>query len=86
MSAAQPAFVLLAVDAAVAVIGIEVAVLLARRRPGGYALNLLAGACLMLALHAAVAEAAWPWILAALSAAGAAHGLDLRARWRSGRL
>ena len=86
LSTAQPAFVLLAVDAAIAVIGIEVAVLLARRTARGHALNLLAGACLMLALHAAMAEAPWPWILAALSAAGAAHGLDLRARWRSGRL
>lgn len=67
-----------------------------RRRPGaptafggegratqGYAvgLMLLPGICLLLALRAALAGAAWPWVPAALTAALIAHLLDVRARW-----
>jgi hypothetical protein len=43
---------------------------------------LLPGLCLMLALRAALAGAAWPWVPAALAAALVAHLLDLRGRWR----
>jgi hypothetical protein len=44
-------------------------------------LMLLPGICLLLAVRAALAEAAWPWVPAALTAALIAHLLDLRARW-----
>lgn len=50
--------------------------------PADYALNLLSGLCLMLALRLALGSAAWAWILAALSAAGLAHAADLWCRWR----
>jgi hypothetical protein len=54
------------------------------RGPGLRALlpTLLAGAALALALRAALSGAAWPWMAAWLSAAGVAHAVDLRARWR----
>jgi hypothetical protein len=46
-------------------------------------LRLLApGLCLLLALRAALAGAAWPYVPAALAAAGVAHLLDLLGRWR----
>jgi hypothetical protein len=44
--------------------------------------NVLAGACLLLALRAALVGAAWFWIAFALSAALFAHLLDLARRWR----
>jgi hypothetical protein len=43
---------------------------------------LLPGVCLMLALRAALAGSAWPWVPLALAAALLAHLADLRARWR----
>jgi hypothetical protein len=46
-------------------------------------LMLLPGVCLLLAVRAALAGAAWPWVPAALTAALVAHLLDLRSRWRS---
>lgn len=42
--------------------------------------NLLAGACLLLALRAALAEAGWPWLAAFLTLALIAHVADLRRR------
>ena len=45
-----------------------------------WAPNLAAGLCLMLALRAALAGAAWPWIVAALAGSGLAHAADLRRR------
>lgn len=48
---------------------------------GDYALNLLAGLCLMLALRCAVRDAGWPWLGMCLFAAGLAHAADLRLRW-----
>lgn len=45
--------------------------------------NLAAGGCLLLALRAALSEAPWTWIAAALCAALCAHLLDLSGRWRS---
>ena len=46
-------------------------------------LRLLApGLCLLLALRGALAGAAWPYVPAALAAAGVAHLLDLMGRWR----
>jgi hypothetical protein len=43
---------------------------------------LLSGACLLLALRAALAGRSWVWIAAPLAAAGVAHLVDLRLRWR----
>jgi hypothetical protein len=43
---------------------------------------LLAGACLMLALRAALVGASWEWVAAPMAGAGVAHLLDLRLRWR----
>jgi hypothetical protein len=40
------------------------------------------GLFVMLALRAALAGAAWPWVPAALSAALIAHLIELKARWR----
>ena len=52
-------------------------------RPIAIALMLLPGVLLMLALRAALADAAWPWVPAALAASLVAHMADLRERWRS---
>ena len=54
------------------------------RRPGPrtFAPFLAAGACLVLALRAALTEASWPWMAAALAGAGAAHLVDLALRQR----
>ncbi len=43
---------------------------------------LLAGACLLLALRAALVGASWEWVAVPLAGAGAAHLADLRLRWR----
>ena len=59
-----------------------------RRRHGrgvpiGEALAFLAaGACLLLALRAALVGASWAWVAAPLAGAGAAHAVDLALRWR----
>ncbi len=64
------------------------ALTLARRRTGrglsaaGLGLLLLPGIFLLLALRAALAGGAWPWVPAALLAALIAHLMDLRQRWR----
>ena len=50
--------------------------------PRDFAANLGAGLALMLAVRAALAGAAWTWVAAGLAAAGLAHLLDLRRRWR----
>lgn len=50
--------------------------------PRSYALNLLAGLCLMLALRGSVQQSGWLQINIFLFAAGVAHGLDLWRRWR----
>lgn len=43
---------------------------------------LLSGACLMLALRAALVGASWEWVAAPLAGAGVAHLADLGLRWR----
>jgi hypothetical protein len=48
----------------------------------GIGLMLLPGIFLLVALRAALAGAAWPWVPSALTAALVAHLLDLRQRWR----
>lgn len=45
-------------------------------------LMLLPGICLLLAVRAALAGAAWPWVPAALAAALISHLADLHSRWR----
>lgn len=50
--------------------------------PADYALNLLAGLCLMFALRCALFDWSQPWIWVFLLAAGAAHVADLYLRWR----
>jgi hypothetical protein len=50
--------------------------------PQDYALNLVSGLCLMLALRSVLAGAVWPWSAAALAAAGLAHGVDIARRWQ----
>ncbi len=40
-----------------------------------------AGLALMLAVRAALSEAAWVWVAAALLVAGLAHLADMRRRW-----
>src|SRR3954470_20952343 len=68
---------------------LEAAALLVWRRRTGTGLGppavlalLLPGVCLMLALRAALADAAWPWLPVALVAALASHLADLWMRWR----
>jgi O-antigen/teichoic acid export membrane protein len=43
--------------------------------------NAAAGACLLLALRAALTGAGWAWVAAALCAALIAHLFDLVRRW-----
>lgn len=50
--------------------------------PRDYALNLVSGLCLMLALRSVLAGAGWHWTAAALAAAGLAHGADIVNRWQ----
>ncbi|MEY6431060.1 hypothetical protein ABC977_01405 [Thioalkalicoccus limnaeus] len=44
--------------------------------------NLLAGACLMLAVRAALVDAGWQWVAVWLFAGLVAHLFDLSRRWR----
>lgn len=70
------------IDAIVALTICEGAVLvtLGRRQPGLIVWMLLPGIFLLLALRAALAGAAWPWVPAALLASLVAHLFDLRRR------
>ncbi len=77
------------VDLVLALIALEAVLLTWHRRRSGRGLPaaellafLLAGACLLLALRAALVGASWVWIAAPLAGAGAAHLVDLRLRWR----
>jgi hypothetical protein len=80
------------VDLVLAFTILEAAVLirLRPRRPGDHrserpvviVLMLLPGVCLMLAIRAALDDAAWPWVAVALVAALVAHAGDIRERWR----
>lgn len=49
--------------------------------PEAYALNLLSGLCLMLALRCALQGQDWGWGAGCLAASGLAHLTDLRQRW-----
>jgi hypothetical protein len=72
------------VDLVLGLMLIEAVVLLVwHRTPGRYRAwlgTLTAGACLLLALRAAMTDAGWLWIALALSAAGIAHTADLLLR------
>ncbi len=50
-------------------------------RPRDFALNMVSGLCLMLALRSSLVNANWPWIAIFLSAAGVAHAVDMGQRW-----
>jgi hypothetical protein len=50
--------------------------------PKDFALNLISGLCLMLALRCALLNGGWMWISACLSAAGLAHATDITLRWK----
>jgi len=80
------------VDLLLALVVLEVAALaLWRRRTGGgiavraLLANAGAGVCLMLALRAALAAAAWPWIAGWLGLSLVFHRADLRSRWEPAR-
>lgn len=77
------------VDAILLAVALEAALLLWYRHrtgrgvpPADLLAMLAAGACLMLALRAALVGAAWPWIAACLAGSLATHLLDLGRRWR----
>jgi hypothetical protein len=48
----------------------------------GMAANLLSGACLLLAVRAALTDVAWEWVAVALLGSLLAHVADLYGRWR----
>ena len=75
-------------DLALGLIALEAAVLVGWRRwrgagprPGALLANLGAGAALLVVAKALLSGAGAAWILAALTAALAAHGLDIALRW-----
>jgi hypothetical protein len=75
------------IDAVLALTAVEAAFLVYWRRKTGRGpflaevTSLLApGICLMLALRATLANAAWPWVPLALTAALVCHLVDLRGR------
>lgn len=74
-------------DVVLAVMAVELAVLAVLGRRRGAALHtwlpmLGAGAALVIAWRLWASGAAWYWTAALLAAAGLAHLVDLRARWR----
>ena len=78
------------VDIAIAVTVAELIALVVLHRttgrgiaPGRLLPNVAAGLFLMLALRAFMHDAGWPWLAACLTAAGAAHLIDLARRWES---
>jgi hypothetical protein len=77
------------VDVVIAFTALECAVLAVYHRitgrgvaPRDFALNIVSGLCLMLALRCLVRDAGVAWIALCLLAAGAAHGTDLWRRWQ----
>lgn len=77
------------VDLVLGMMMLEAALLVGYRRRTGRGVRiaelltfLVAGACLLLALRAALVGASWEWIAAALAGALAAHLADLGLRWR----
>ena len=71
-----------AIDIVLAVLAAEFALLVWRGKRAGEVLLMLLPAVLMLiALRAALAGSAWPWIAAPLAASFPVHIADLRRRW-----
>ena len=54
--------------------------------PRDYALNMVSGLCLMLAVRTALGDSPWPWIAVCLAGAGLAHGLDIWRRFQRQRI
>ena len=52
-------------------------------RPSRILPFLLSGAALVAAFRASSLDAPWPWVAGFLACALAAHGLELRGRWRT---
>ena len=50
--------------------------------PRDFLPSLAAGLALMFAVRAGITGAGWAWVAAGLLAAGLAHALDVRRRWR----
>lgn len=78
----------LAVDLVLMLMAAEAVLLLVVHRyagrgppPADLIANLLSGFCLLLALRAAIAGAAWPWLALALSGSLVGHLVDLKRRW-----
>ena len=72
-----------AADLVLAVLAVESLLLRRAGRPAiDVALLLLPGACMMLALRAALVGAPWPWIALALAASFPVHLADLMRRGR----
>lgn len=76
-------------DWVLGMMALEACVLLVYRRRSGrgpaafdWLPNLASGACLMLALRAALVGAAWVWIASALAASLLGHLADLGRRWQ----
>ena len=72
------------VDAIIAIVVVEALVLGIRHRRGRpgvsplqFLPHLAAGLALLIALRAAMGQAAWPWIALALAASGLAHAIAL---------
>jgi len=77
------------IDLVIAFTLIEAGVLLAYRFATGrgvasrdFALNMVSGLCLMLALRALAHDAGVAWVAVCLLASGVAHGADIWLRWR----
>jgi hypothetical protein len=77
------------IDLVIAITAIECVVLVAWHRATGrgvapreFIVNLMSGACLMLALRALAHGAGGGWVAFFLFAAGVAHGLDIWRRWK----
>ncbi len=77
-----------AVDWILVVIGLEVLAVLSYRgltgrgpAPSAFVGNILAGSSLLVALRIALSGASWVWIGLSLTAAFAAHLVDLAIRW-----
>jgi hypothetical protein len=78
------------IDLILVMVAVEVAALALWRRwsgtgpgLGGLAANLTSGACLLLAVRAALVDAAWEWVAVALLGSLLAHVADLYGRWKA---
>ena len=77
------------IDLVIAITLVEFAAIVLHHRitgggvaPRDFALNMLSGLCLMLALRSLAHDAGTAWVGGFLLAAGIAHGSDIWRRWR----